>query len=148
MKFQILFLLMIVLVFWGCRDKIDPIISTVYLTEGDRVVQRQQAIPKLYAHYQDSTKDREAYEVIAKKDGRFILNYVPGLNLLTLCGDPGSGWSGQFTNVTSDVLKLLVDEGVTFDQLENREKLGSKLDSLLIPKSPIYRVRTNGSPSL
>ncbi|MCF2488347.1 hypothetical protein [Dyadobacter sp. CY347] len=147
MKFRLVLPLMVMLL-WACGDKIDPIISTIYLTEGDRVAQREQAIPKLYAHYQQSAKDREAYEVIAKKNGRFILNYVPGLSLLTLSGDPGSGWSRQYANVDEDVLKMLVDEGVTFDQLDGVEPLDSKLDSLLISKSPIYRVRTNGSPSL
>jgi hypothetical protein len=147
MKIKLWFLLMIVLLS-GCGDKIDPVIATIYLTEGDRAMQRQQAIPKLYAHYQNSAKDREGYEVIAKKNGRFILNYVPGLGLLTLSGDPGSGWSRQFANVTEDVLKILVDEGITFDELEDHETLVSKFDSLLILKRPIYRVRTNGSPSL
>ncbi|MCF2492113.1 hypothetical protein [Dyadobacter chenhuakuii] len=147
MKFQLWFLIMVTLLS-GCGDRIDPVISTIYLEEGDRAAQRRQAIPELYAHYQNSAKDREAYEVISKKNGRFIINYVPGLELLTLCGDPGSGWSRQFANVSDDVLKILVNEKVTFDDLEIHGSFGSKLDSLLISKTPIYRVRTNGSPSL
>jgi hypothetical protein len=100
----------------------------------------------LYEHYVTSEKNREAYEVVAKKDGHFILNFTPGLELLTVCGDPGSGWSQQFENVDEAMLKKLVDEGISFGDLYSVGSMSDRVDSLLTRKHPIYNVNTNGNP--
>jgi hypothetical protein len=95
----------------GCRDTIAPATRTFYLNKGDRKAQRQDAIPRLYEYYINSERDRQAYEVFAKKNGKFILNYVPSIGLLTLCGEPGFGWSKQFIDVDSTLFRKLVDRG-------------------------------------
>ncbi|WP_439557811.1 hypothetical protein [Dyadobacter sp.] len=145
MKTTILIVILGVLLL-GCFDKIDLAIDTLYLKDGDRATQRSQAVSKLYEHYAASEKNREAYEVVSKKSGRFILNFTPGLGLLTVCGDPGSGWSQQFQNVDEAMLKKLVDEGISFDDLYDVGSMSHKVDSLLVRKRPIYNVNTNGNP--
>ncbi|SKB55879.1 hypothetical protein [Dyadobacter psychrophilus] len=141
MKMKQAFLLLSVCLLASCGEVVNPLIRTVYLTEGDRTSQRLEAIAKLYEFYNDSDKDREAYEVISKRSGDFIVNYVPGLGLLTLCGEPGFGWSKQFIDVDSTLLRKLVDRGATFDDLNT-----GKFDSLLVTKTPVFRVNTNGKP--
>ena len=95
-----------------------------------------------------SKRDKAFYEVISKKEGRYILNYAPNLKLLTMCADPGSGWSKQFKNFELSTLEMLANGGYSFDDLDNREGLDSKFDSLLVINTPSSPVKTNGSPSL
>jgi hypothetical protein len=131
----------------ACINKVDPMIDTLYLEGKDRRELRLQAIPKLYEHFRNSKKDKFVYEVISKKNGRFIANYTPSLKLLTLTGDPGSGWGNQFKDVDETTLEKLVKDGITFDDLELIGTLDSKYNDLLVETNPFQEVRTNGSPS-
>ncbi|NIJ51873.1 hypothetical protein [Dyadobacter arcticus] len=132
----------------GCYGKIDPNVSTLYIEGGDRESERLEAIPKLYEHYVSSIKDKEAYEVISNGNGNFILNFTPSLKLLTLCGDPGSGWGKQFKDVDESVLQKLVQDGISFQDIESIGSIGSKFDSLLVRNKPRIEVKTNGEPSI
>ncbi|MCF2498530.1 MULTISPECIES: hypothetical protein [Dyadobacter] len=133
---------------FGCSDKVDPQVDTLYLTGGNRESQRLEAIPKLYYHYINSAKDKEVYEVIAEGDGRLIANFTPDLKLLTLCGDPGSGWGPQFKDVTASTLEEFVKGKISFDDLHSIGTIGSKFDSLLVRNVPFIQVKSNGEPSL
>lgn len=124
----------------SCFLHIDPDVSTVYMKGGDSKSQRSEAISRLYEHYIKSKKNRAYYEIVAKKEDRFILNYYPEKKLLTLCTDPGSGWSGQFKNVDEAKLKELVDLKLTFDDINN-------LKGPLEDNRPRVIVKTNGTPS-
>lgn len=133
---------------FGCIEKVDPAVDTLYIKGGDQETHIKQAIPKLFQHYVSSKRDKEFYEVISKKEGRYILNYAPNLKLLTMCADPGSGWSRQFKNFELSTLEMLANDGYSFDDLGDRERLDSKFDSLLVINTPSSPVKTNGSPSL
>ncbi len=126
--------------FESCFLHIDPDVSTVYMKGGDSKSQRSEAISRLYEHYIKSKKNRAYYEIVAKKEDRFILNYYPEKKILTLCTDPGSGWSGQFKNVDEAKLKELVDLKLTFDDINN-------LKGPLEDNRPRVIVKTNGTPS-
>jgi hypothetical protein len=131
----------------GCSEKVDPDVDTQYLEGNDREALRLEAIPKLYEYYANSKKDKLVYEVISKKNGRFILNFMPSSKLLTLCGDPGSGWGPQFKDVTESTLQKLVQDGISFEDIQSIGTIGSKYDSLLVRNTPFVQVKTNGSPS-
>ncbi|MCE6992368.1 hypothetical protein [Dyadobacter sp. CY323] len=148
MKIRIVFVLIFICAcLTGCFDKVDPLIRTLYLKEDDMETQRSQAVSRLYEHYVTSRfKDGQGYEVISKKHGRFILHFAPILGLLTVCGDPGSGWARQYEDVDELILKKLVDENITFNDLYGTGPMSYKVDSMLVKKNPIYNVNTNGSP--
>jgi hypothetical protein len=141
-------MLLSILFIFGCSDKVDPQVDTVYLTVGDRESQRLGAIPQLYQHYVNSAKDKEVYEVISEGNGRLIANFTPALKLLTLCGDPGSGWGPQFKDVTEATLEKLVKDGISFEDLHSIGTLDSKFNGLLEINNPFVQVKTNGEPSL
>ncbi|MCE6992370.1 hypothetical protein [Dyadobacter sp. CY323] len=149
MKPKVVFLIIALISFLSaCDQDIDIGVDTLFIKNEDRETARKDALNELYKHYQKSTKNREAYEVVCKKNGRFILNFSPVLNFLTVCGDPGSGWSRQYQNVDETLLKRLVDEQISIEDLAGFGPRSSLIDSLLTRKSPIYRVNTNGSPSI
>ena len=137
--------MLLIVLLSGCFDKVDPNVNTLYVENGDITTQRLEAVSTLYQHYTDRKMDREAYEVISKKS-RFILNFTPGLELLTVCGDPGSGWARQYQNFDEVMLKKLVDEKISFNDLYGTGTMTTKIDSMLTRKKPIYNVNTNGSP--
>ncbi|MCE7065683.1 hypothetical protein [Dyadobacter sp. CY326] len=132
----------------GCHEVSHPHVDTLYVNGGTEEAEKLEAIPKLYAHYVNSQKDKEAYEVISNGNGRFILNYTPKLELLTLCADPGSGWLNQFKNVKEVTLQKLALGGYSFDSLGKIASDPIGYDSLLIVNEPFINVKTNGSPSL
>lgn len=134
--------------FASCHEISHPHVDTLYVKGTDREQERAEAIRNLYRHYMNSDKDKDVYEVISKNNGNFILNYVPALKLLTLCGDPGSGWSNQFKNVDEATLQRLIDTNVTFQNLEDVGSIGSQFDDVLEVNRPMYTVKTNGYPSL
>lgn len=132
----------------ACSEQVDPGVETFYIKGGTRESQRLEAIPKLYQHYMSSSKDKEVYEVISEGNGRLIANFTPALKLLTLCGDPGSGWGPQFKDVTAETLEKFVNDGISFDDLHSIGTIDSKFDSLLVRNDPFVQVKTNGEPSL
>jgi hypothetical protein len=132
----------------GCVEVSHPQIDTLYVSSKDLKLERDGAIATLYEHYSASKKDKEVYEVIAKKHDRFIINYAPGTKMLTLCSDPGSGWSRQYIDFDEAMLQMLIDDKVTFDQLDGFGTLPDKYDSLLVMNNPILNVKTNGSPTM
>ena len=147
-KYIILAIILIAFGFIACQEIAHPQVDTLYLKGSSADVEKFEAVPKLYAHYMNSKKDKEAYEVISKGDGRFILNYTPKLKLLTLCADPGSGWLSQFKNVGEETLEKLVAGRYSFDSLGIIASDPIKYDSLLIVNKPFIQVKTSGSPSL
>lgn len=131
----------------ACQEMTHPLIETFYIKGGSIEQQKVTAVFKLYEMYRDGNKDKNAYEVIAKKEGRFIINYTPKSELLTLSADPGSGWSNQFKNVTEQTLQRLAVGGYSFDSLGAIALDPVKYDSLLVPNdSPFVRVMTSGNP--
>ena len=132
----------------ACHDVAHPQVETLYLKDGTAEVQKSEAVSKLYELYTSSNKEKEAYEVISKKEGRFILNYTPKLELLTLCIDPGSGWSNQYKNVSEQKLQRLAGGSYSFDSLVVIAANPVKYDSLLIINDSFIQVKTSGSPSL
>lgn len=127
----------------SCHEISHPYVDTLYMKGTDREKERAEAMVNLYQHYMNSDKDKEVYEVISESNGRFILNYVPALKLLTLSGDPGSGWSNQFKNVDEATLQRLIDENITFQNLEEVGTIGSQFDDVLKVNRPMYSVKTN-----
>jgi hypothetical protein len=144
--FPALILLAISLI--ACHEISHPQVDTLYVNGSSADVEKLEAVPKWYAHYMNSKKDKEAYEVISTGDGRFILNYTPKLQLLTLCADPGSGWLSQFKNVGEETLEKLVAGRYSFDSLEIIASDPIKYYSLLIVNKPFIHVKTSGSPTL
>ncbi|MCE7065684.1 hypothetical protein [Dyadobacter sp. CY326] len=132
----------------SCHELSHPDVDTLYIDGKDREESRADAINTLYDHYMNSTKEKEVYEVIARGNGRFIINYVPELKLLTLCGDPGSGWGPQFKEVDEAALQRLINDKITFDDLHGVGSIGSAFDSVLVRNNPMYSVKTNGYPSI
>ncbi|TDE11749.1 hypothetical protein [Dyadobacter psychrotolerans] len=138
----------------SCSDDVDPVVNTLYVNDGSRTEQREKALLDLYQYYTYGkvASNKEYYEVVSKKNGRFILNYYPSGKLLTLCGDPGSGWSDQFKNIDESILQKLANANITFDDIEGIGSLDCTLDSSyikLLPKNdPFVQVKTNGIPSL
>ncbi len=124
----------------SCFLLVEPEVDTLYVKGEDHDRLRKDAIAELYTHYSKSKKNKKYYEVISKKYGRFILNYYPEGKLLTLCTDPGSGWSSQFKNVDEAKLKELLDLELTFDDINNMKGPLEENDKWVI-------VKTNGSPS-
>lgn len=129
----------------SCKKSPNPDVITLYLKGDDREKERTEAIPNLYEHYMNSNKDRAVYEVVAKGNARFVINYVPGLELLTLSSDPGSGWSSQFKDVDEAKLQELVRQKLNFSDIDDIGSFGSKYDSVLVINRPIYDVKTNSS---
>ncbi|QRR01842.1 hypothetical protein [Dyadobacter sandarakinus] len=127
-----------------CKEPQNPEVATLYLNGKDIEGHRREAVSRLYEHYLTSKKDRGYYEVISKHS-RFILSFSPSLKLLTVCGDPGSGWGNQFMNVDEGVLARLVSEKITFNDLYSSEDLQSK-DSLLVKSKSFINIITNGNP--
>ena len=132
----------------ACHEVTHPQVETLFLKGGTGETQKSEAVSRLYDLYSNSKKDKHAYEVISKKHGRFILNYTPKLQLLTLCADPGSGWSGQYKDVSEQTLQTLAARGYAFDSLESIAADPLKYDSLLIINHPFIQVKTSGNPSL
>jgi hypothetical protein len=79
--------------FTACKDdNPDPTVDTSYFDRDvDYAQTDKEAIKKLHDFYSESTKDKEYYEVMQKAG--IILNFSPSRQLLSLCGDQGSGWS-------------------------------------------------------
>ena len=137
--------LMLTFLLTACVEISHPAVETLYL-KGDNIdAMKQEALPRLLEHYMTSKKDKEVYEVISKY-GRFILNFNPSLKLLTLCGDPGSGWGPQFKDVDEAILKKLVDYGLSFDDIQEIGSPFSQGDTLLVRNKPTYLVKSNGHP--
>ncbi|GGM99004.1 hypothetical protein GCM10010967_36220 [Dyadobacter beijingensis] len=129
----------------SCSGDVEPTVASQYLRpDGTREEQRRQALRELYQFYSTSDKSKVYYEVLAKRNGRFILNYYPTGELLTYCTDPGSGWSGQVTNVSTAQLQRLASLKLLLDSLKGFVQK----DSVLKHSQPFIQVRTNGSPSL
>jgi hypothetical protein len=149
MNYKIIILMLLQALFClSCHEISHPYVDTLYVKGKDREIERAKAIVNLYEHYMNSEKDKEVYEVISESNGRFILNYVPALKLLTLCGDPGSGWSKQLKNVDEVVLQRLIRDNITFENLQEIGTIGSNFDGVLEINKPMYNVKTNGSPSI
>ncbi|MCF2487072.1 hypothetical protein [Dyadobacter sp. CY347] len=127
----------------SCLNKVDPAVDSLYLKGEDWKSWRKDALSKLYAHYNNSKKDKECYEVIARKEDRFFLNFYPQGQLLTLCADPGSGWSNQYKADIS-LIKKLISYNVTFDDLVGLTE--NNYDSILVINKPFIEVKTNGNP--
>lgn len=102
----------------SCYNQVDPEVATKYITEGSREETRNNAVKELYDFYKSSSQDKEYYEVVSKRNGRFVLNYNRIDQRLTICGDLGSGWSEQFMNITESDLFDLVGLKVTLDELD------------------------------
>ena len=134
-----------VLLLVSCKESPDPSVVTLFLKGEDREKERAEAIPKLYEHYMNSKKDRSAYEVVARGEAMFVINYVPSLELLTLSGDPVSGWSNQFKGVDEATLQKLISQKLTFSDIDDIGSLDSKYDSVLTLNRPIYDVKTNSN---
>ncbi|WP_439557810.1 hypothetical protein [Dyadobacter sp.] len=144
-----LFVIQLLVGMAACINKVDPDVDTMYTEDGkDRKDARMLAIPKLLAHYSSSKKDKLVYEVISKKKGQYILNFTPSLKLLTLCGDPGSGWGPQFKDVDEATLQKLINDGISFEDIHSIGTIDSKFDSVLVRNEPRVEVKTNGEPSL
>lgn len=139
MKYLILIPLIAVL--FSCKNsEVDPDVNTLRVSTKNSVddLQVDMAV-ELYRHFINSDKKREFYEVISKKRGE-ILNYNPAKKILTACGDPGSGWMGQFKEVDLKTLKRIGDNKITFYMY---------YDSLTRnPTSEYIRPKTNGRPEL
>ncbi|MCF0060976.1 hypothetical protein MUK70_17200 [Dyadobacter chenwenxiniae] len=129
----------------SCKESPDPDVETLYINGQDREKERADATSKLYEHYMNGKRDRSAYEVVAKGNARFVINYVPGLALLTLSGDPGSGWSNQFKDVDEGTLQKLIHQKLTFNDIDDIGSAESKYDSVLTLNRPLYDVKTNSS---
>lgn len=129
----------------SCGESPDPSVVTLFLKGEDREKERAEAIPKLYEHYMNSKKDRSAYEVVARGEAMFVINYVPSLELLTLSGDPVSGWSNQFKGVDEATLQKLISQKLTFSDIDDIGSLDSKYDSVLTLNRPLYDVKTNST---
>lgn len=134
----------IVTLMMSCSEDVDPAVKTLYLEDGTRETLRGQAFQKIYEFYFQSDKSSEYYEVIARKKDSYIVNYSPSEKLLTICQDPGSGWSNQVQNVNIDQLKRLADLKISLDDIGPFVHKDSTLKSV----NPIVEVKTNGNPSL
>jgi hypothetical protein len=148
--------LLIAFLFSSCFNKVEPEVSTVYVKSGDKETERSEAVSTLFEHYSKSSKDKQYYEVLSKKDGRFILNYNRIDQRLTICTDPGSGWSRQYVGITDADLEDLLVKGLSFNDLDfpkdpvivdevtlivkEKELKYTKGSEMIIPK-------TNGKPS-
>jgi hypothetical protein len=127
----------------ACSDPIDPTVETIYFNTEKREAWQSQAIGKLYEHYSNSDKSKEYYEVAARKAGNYILNYYPSGKLLTVCEDPGSGWSGQYTNVDEAALQNLAQLKISLDSMQ----LYVIKDSIIgNSASPYVQVKSNVYP--
>ncbi len=139
----------------SCINKVDPQVSTQYIKEGSRQEQRAVAFNTLLSHYRAGNKEKQFFEVISKKDGRFILNYNRIDQRLTLCLDPGSGWGSQYVNIAEDDLEEFVSKSFTLTDFEGGN--ATWVDSVTIimkGKELKYattkeriRPKTNGKPS-
>jgi hypothetical protein len=147
MKVQKILLAVTVMLIAFCKDEVDPAVQTIRVY-GDYKAEREKAFPNLYNYYAASSKSMEYYEVVFKGD--FILNYYPQGRLLTVCSDPGSGWSGQFKEFDESDLKKLSDDGITIDEIAGFGHIGNNLDSLysdiLVKSDPFFEIKTNGNP--
>jgi hypothetical protein len=142
-------LMLFLLLFNSCKDDVDPVVETLHV-KGDYKVERTEAFSKLLDLYEKSAMDKEYYEVVAKAD--FIVSFSPAKKLLTLCADQGSGWVSQYKEFDIAVLRKLVTDEVTVDEITSFETLNNMLDDtykgILIKNEPFHEVKTNGSPSL
>lgn len=129
----------------ACHEVTHPQVDTLFLKAGTSDVHKSEAVSRLFELYSNSKRDKLAYEVISK-DARFILNYTPESQLLTLSADLGSGWAIQYRDVSEQKLQKLAAIGYSIDSLGIIEENPVKYDSLLIRNSPIIRVRTSGTP--
>ncbi|MEO6287249.1 MAG: hypothetical protein ABIN80_00015 [Dyadobacter sp.] len=140
MKTTILFILLAgIWITTGCENDVDPEVETHYF-EADSG--RQKAISKLFEIYSSSDKSKPYYEVVSK-GYRFIVNYYPSGDLLTICHDTGSGWGGQLKNVTDAKLERLATLKVELDGI-NQYVIS---DTTVQHNRPIVEVKTNGRPN-
>lgn len=136
--------------FMACKDDDpDPAVATSYFDRDiDYAQTDKEAIKKLHDFFSGSSKDKEYYEVMQKAG--IILNFSPSRQLLSLCGDQGSGWSRQYKNFDETILKKLVDDKVTFDELlwpQKENRLDTLYKNVLIVNNPFdFSVKTNGIP--
>ena len=141
--YQYLSALILTICISSCIHKVEPEVDTFYFSTGHADTLRALAISKLYAHYNESDKSKKFYEVISKKTGRYIVNYYPEAEMLTICHDPGSGWGGQFINVSESTLKKMAESKVHLNQLQQY----ALTDTSIQNNRPIIDVRTNGKPN-
>jgi|GEM_PF-1546947 len=141
----------------SCKENVDPEVGTKFIEYGSREEQRASAIQELNIFYNSSNKDKQFYEVISKKNGRFILNYNRADERLTVCLDPGSGWGRQYVNISESDLADFVSIGIELEDLEGSENVVRVDDYTLIIKgkelkyaSSAERIqpKTNGNPTL
>jgi hypothetical protein len=135
--------LFFVIILYSCTSKIEPQVDTFYYSTGNRDSLRSYALVRLYDHYVQSDKTKEYYEVVSRNTGDYIVNYYPQGQLLTICGDPGSGWSGQLRNVGLNELHKMGNSKIHIDSLS--EFVLS--DSTIQHNRPIQEVKTNGKPN-
>lgn len=129
---------------FGCKQDVDPVVATHYFENGTPQEMKNNAFLKLYEFYSTSDKTKEYYEVIARKQVSYIVNYNPSKQLLTICQDPGSGWSDQVSKVSESELKRIVDLKISLDSLASFVYR----DFTLKDVNPMIPVKTNGNPSL
>lgn len=103
-------------------------ISSVSLeiSEGNtREKLKEMGISKLLENYTVSNKKKKYYEVVSSRGNGagFILNYNRPDQRLTICLDPGSGWSNQFVDITEKDLEEFVSKKFTIDDFSLYEPL-------------------------
>lgn len=147
---------LLLLTLFSCKDNVDPEVGTKFIEYGSREEQRASAIQELNSFYNSSSKDKQFYEVISKKNGRFILNYNRADERLTICLDPGSGWGRQYINISESDLADFISMGIELEDLEGSENVVRVDDYTLIIKgkelkyaSSAERIqpKTNGNPT-
>ncbi|MET7253739.1 hypothetical protein [Dyadobacter fermentans] len=146
---KIMLSVVFITLFAACNDDLNPAVDTAYFDRKMPQAQTEKdAIKKLYGFYNESSKDKQYYEVVQKAG--IILNFSPTRKLLSLCGDQGSGWSGQYKNFDEAFLKKLVDDKVTFDELlfpERENRLDTLYRATLMVNDPFdASIKTNGTP--
>lgn len=148
------YLLCALLFFITSCDRVDPEVSTQYIKEGNREKQRDIAFITLLNHYQASAKDKQFYEVISKRDGRFILNYNRLDERLTLCLDPGSGWGRQFINISENDLEDFVAKDFSLLDFDMGKAIAIDSVTIILKGKELkiaresIRPKTNGSPTI
>lgn len=145
-----LLVVLFVAFFTACKDDdVNPAVDTSYFDRNMPQAQTEKdAIKKLYGFYDESSKNKEYYEVVQKAG--IILNFSPTRKLLSLCGDQGSGWSVQYKNFDEVILKKMADDGVTFGELiwpKDTNRLDTLYKDVLIVNDPFdASIKTNGIP--
>ena len=136
-------ILVLIIVMGSCLTAPEREVETLYLEDGSYEYKRSVALYNLYQHYIKSTRSRDFYEIVSKHNGRYILNYYPKGELLTLCVDPGSGWLHQY-KVSEQLFEKLIKYNITLNELSGDSD--KNYDSLLVVNEPFFNVKTNGNP--